>query len=165
MPETLTAVDHSALRFNQAMIIGLVCLGFIVDRWWLLLFVGAVMTLGTLTDRPGFIWIYRWLRSFGVIRPDVIGDYRQPHRFAQGVGAGFLGLALLAFALKGPLLAWLLAGMVVILASLSLLAGVCLGCALYYWLSRMGVPGFSLAPLTEVAAEGRPRPLNKGPDA
>jgi hypothetical protein len=165
MPRNSTSVDHSALRFNQAMIIALLCLGFIIDRWWLVLFVGVVMALGTLADRPGFVPLYRWLRRHGLLRPDVIQDYRQPHRFAQGVGASFLALALLAFAIKTSLLAWLLAGIVVMLAGLNLFAGFCLGCALYYWLGRIGAPGFSLAPLSDTGAEGQSGPMNEGRNA
>jgi hypothetical protein len=44
MPRNSTSVDHSALRFNQAMIIALLCLGFIIDRWWERLLTGRALS-------------------------------------------------------------------------------------------------------------------------
>jgi len=35
---------------------------------------------------------------------------------------------------------------VTLLAAVNLFAGVCVGCAIYYWLARLHVPGFSKSP-------------------
>ena len=47
MEQTIRKVDHSALRVNQAFIIGLLLLAFVLDSVWLVAFVGGVMLLGT----------------------------------------------------------------------------------------------------------------------
>ncbi|MBE2192975.1 MAG: DUF4395 family protein, partial [Anaerolinea sp.] len=46
-------------------------------------------------------------------------------------------------------LGWALSWLVVALASLNLFAGVCVGCLMYYQANRMGLPGFSRAPLSK----------------
>jgi len=38
---------------------------------------------------------------------------------------------------------WALIIVVIVLASLNLFAGWCAGCTMYYWLNRLGVPGFT----------------------
>ena len=40
-------VDHSALKVNQAFIIALLVLAFVLDVEWLVVFVAAVMLVGT----------------------------------------------------------------------------------------------------------------------
>jgi hypothetical protein len=42
-------------------------------------------------------------------------------------------------------LGWALSWIVVALAALNLFAGICVGCLMYYWLNRLGVPGFKYA--------------------
>ncbi|MEJ2510720.1 MAG: DUF4395 family protein, partial [Anaerolineales bacterium] len=84
----LSKVDHSALRTNQAMIIGLSLLGYIFDMPVLAGFVGIVMAVGTLVKRPGFGAVYsKLLRPLGLVRPDILEDNPEPHRFAQGFGS------------------------------------------------------------------------------
>ena len=46
MEQTIRKVDHSALRVNQAFIIGLLVLAFVLDSLSLVLLVGAVMLVG-----------------------------------------------------------------------------------------------------------------------
>jgi hypothetical protein len=36
----------------------------------------------------------------------------------------------------------------VALAALNLFAGICVGCLMYYWFNRLGVPGFKYARVT-----------------
>ena len=56
----LSKVDHSALRTNQAMIIGLSLLGYIFDMPVLAGFVGIVMAVGTLVKRSTANCSARW---------------------------------------------------------------------------------------------------------
>lgn len=142
----LRPVDHAALRTNQAVIIGLLVAAFVADAPALVAAVGALMLIGAARARPAFGWFYGWLRRAGSLSPDVIPDNPEPHRFAQLLGGVFLSLATLLFILGSPLPAWVLAGVVAILAGINLFAGVCVGCAIYYWLGRLRVPGFSKAP-------------------
>jgi hypothetical protein len=140
-------VDHSALRTNQAFIIGLLVLAFIVDAKWLVAFVSAVMLIGTFFPKAGmFKAVYGYvLRPLRIARPDVRRDNPEPHLFAQGVGGTVLLAATLAFVANVSVLGWALSWIVVALAALNLFAGICVGCLMYYWFNRLGIPGFKYA--------------------
>jgi hypothetical protein len=143
----LQNVDHSALRTNQACIIVLLLFAFVFNAAWLAALVGLVMLLGTVMKRPGFLPVYaRLLKPLGLVRPDVLRDNPEPHRFAQGFGGVVLAIATLGFLLGDAALGWALAWLVVGLAALNLFVGFCAGCAVYYWLNRLNVPGFIKAP-------------------
>lgn len=142
-----TQVDHAALKTNQAFIIGLLIVAFVLNWPVLVAFVGGVMLLGSLTTRPGFVPAYRGLRRLGVVNPDIIRDHPEPHRFAQTLGGLFLAGGTVALLSGAAItLGWVLAWIVVALAALNLFGGFCVGCALYYWLSRLGIPGFEHQP-------------------
>jgi hypothetical protein len=134
-------VDHSALRVNQASIIGLLLLAFLMDQVWLVALVAAVMLVGTLWPKAGLFKLFytQLLKPTGLIKPDVISDEQQPHLFAQGVGAIFLLLSLLALLLGNAVVGWLLTGIVIVLAAVNLFLGFCLGCFIYYQLARLGI--------------------------
>jgi molybdopterin converting factor small subunit len=145
-PPRLRPVDHAALRTNQAVIIGLLMAAYVADAPGLVAAVATLMLIGTARGRPAFGWFYAWLRQARALSPDVIPDNPEPHRFAQLLGGAFLALATLLYLLGSPTLAWILAGLVVVLAGINLFAGVCVGCAIYYWLGRLHIPGFSKSP-------------------
>lgn len=142
-------VDHSALRVNQAFIIGLSLLAFIVDNAWLAAFVGLVMLLGTAVPSLSlFKRIYQHaLRPAGLIKPDMIVDNPEPHRFAQGFGGTVVALAVVALASGFSLLGWGLVWLVIALAALNLFLGFCAGCFVYYQLGKLGLPGFRISPI------------------
>lgn len=154
----LRPVDHAAIAVNQAAIITLLVIAFVLNSPLVVGLVGLVMFTGALLGAPGFLWLYtRALRPLGMVRPDVLQDNPEPHRFAQGFGAlvvlgGFAALQV-GFAGLGWALAWLVVG----LASLNLFAGFCAGCAMYYWLSRLHAPGFTKAPPAGIRPGLRPR--------
>lgn len=136
-------VDHTAIRTNQAVIIGLNLLAFILDLPVLVGVTGLVMLVGTVVKHPGFGFIYRKiLGPAGLLRPDLVEDHPEPHRFAQGVGSVFLLGGALALIFNLSLLGWSLVWIVIALAALNLFGGFCVGCAMYYWFNRMDVPGF-----------------------
>jgi hypothetical protein len=148
--ETTTRnVDHSALRVNQAFIIAFLVLGFVLNSVWLVVFVAAVMLLGTaLPALSLFKGIYtRALRPAGVVKANVIADNPEPHRFAQGFGGIVLLAAIAALWAGAAGLGWALVGVVVALAALNLFLGFCAGCFVYYQLSKLGVPGFDRRPI------------------
>jgi hypothetical protein len=137
-------VDHSALRTNQAFIIGLLVIAFVLDAKWLVAFVSAVMLIGTIFPKVALFKAVYWyiLRPAKIARPDVRRDNPEPHLFAQGVGGTVLLLAMLAFFANITMLGWVLAWVVIALAALNLFAGICVGCLMYYWFNRLGLPGF-----------------------
>lgn len=154
----LKPVDHSALGTNQATIILLVVLGFVFNAPLVVGVVAAVMLVGTALKTPGFAWIYRAvMRPLGLVKPDVLMDNPEPHRFAQGFGGVVLAVATLALFGGLPALGWALAWIVAALAALNLFGGFCVGCAIYYWLNRLHVPGFARTPPAGTFPGLRPR--------
>lgn len=143
-------VDHTALKVNQAFIIGLLLVAFLLSSWWLVALVGAVMLLGTATPQLAlFKQIYRRLMlPAGLLKARIVPDNPEPHLFAQGFGGVVLTLALLALAGNQAVLGWALVWLVVALAALNLFVGFCAGCFLYYQLNKLGVPGFDHRPLS-----------------
>jgi hypothetical protein len=149
-------VDQTALRFNQACIITLLILAFLVDWPWLVAAVALVMLVGTVLPQAGlFKTLYASvLAPAGLLKPNLVADEPQPHLFAQGVGGIFLALSTLAFVLGQPVVGWALAGIVVVLAAVNLFFGFCVGCFMYYQLARLGWRP-SLPSWQPVKAQGR----------
>jgi len=134
-------VDRSALRANQFFIILFTIAGFVFDLPLLVMFVAAVMLVGTLSPSAAlFQQVYRQvLRPVGLLKPDIHPEDPAPHRFAQGVGAAFLLAATLAFVAGASELGWVLAGIVAVLAAVNLFFGFCAGCFVYFQLTRAGL--------------------------
>ena len=147
--ETTRKVDQSALKVNQAFIIALLVLGFVLNAVWLVVFVAAVMLVGTAVPALSlFKSVYtRVLRPAGVVKANVIADNPEPHRFAQGFGGVVLLGAIAALLAGSAVLGWALVGLVIVLAALNLFLGFCAGCFVYYQLSKLGVPGFDRRPM------------------
>ena len=76
-----TKVDQTALKFNQASIILLLVVAFLLDATWLVAFVATVMVVGTIWPNAGlFKQFYgRVLKSRGWLKPDVIADDPRQH--------------------------------------------------------------------------------------
>jgi hypothetical protein len=147
MYDTIRQVDQSALRVNQAAIITLLVIAFVLNVPGLVAGVAFIMLLGTALGGPGFKWIYAGLlRPRGFVKPDVIEDNPQPHVFAQGMGGTVLVISLAAFMVGGQVAGWALAWLVIALAALNLFVGFCAGCFVYYWLVRLHMPGFAAQP-------------------
>lgn len=144
-------VDHNAIRTNQAFIITLLLLAFILDVPLLVAFVSVVLAVGTAVPEAAlFKRIYKHiLVPAGLLKPDVIDDNPEPHNFSQGLGALFTGLSFVALIVNASGLGWALSWLVIVLASLNLFAGFCAGCFVYYQLSRRQVPGFTRLPIHE----------------
>ena len=154
----LENIDHSAIKVSQVFVISLNILAFALNLPWLAALVAITMLLGALTNTPGFGLIYRAaLKPLGWVKPDIRQDHPEPHRFSQGLGSIFMLAGSAALFLGAPLLGWALVWLVTGLAALNLFAGFCVGCMLYYWLSRWNVPGFRQAPPAGILPGMRPR--------
>ena len=147
--QTLQKVDHAALKANQLFIISLNILAFILNLPILAEFVALVMGLGSAFKMPGFLPIYKnILKPRGWMKPDVLDDNPEPHRFAQFLGFLFMTAGSLSLFLGATVLGWTLVWIVVALAALNAFGGFCVGCAVYYWLARFNLPGFAKEPPT-----------------
>lgn len=148
-PNGSRTVDQSALRVNQAFIIASLLVAFLIDSTLMVIFVGAVMLLGTaVPDLALFQQVYRRvLKPRGWVKPDVIPDNPEPHRFAQGFGGTVLALAVVALFVGQVIAGWALVWLVIVLAGLNLFLGFCAGCFVYYQLNRLHVPGFERRPI------------------
>ena len=142
-------VDHNQIRVNQVFTISLLALAFVLDAPALAAFTALVMFVSAALPPLGlFSRLYRHiLLPTGLIKPDIVLDNPEPHRFAQFVGSVFVGLGTLALAAELTVTGWVLVGLVIVLASLNLFAGWCAGCTMYYWFHRLGVPGFDRGPV------------------
>jgi hypothetical protein len=77
------------------------------------------------------------LRPAGLLKPDVQDEEVGPHRFAQGMGASVLVVALLAFVAGAAPVGWALALLVIALAAVNLIFGFCAGCFVFFQLQRL----------------------------
>ena len=145
--QTLQKVDHAALKANQLFIISLNILAFIFNQPWLAAFVALVMGLGSAFKVPGFLPVYKnILKPRGWMKPDILEDNPEPHRFAQFLGFLFMTAGSISLFAGATVLGWILVWIVIALAALNAFGGFCVGCAVYYWLSRFQLPGFNKQP-------------------
>ena len=131
--------------------LGLSILAFVVNIPLIAAFVAAVMLIGTAWPQLAlFQWISRSiLKPAGLVKPDVIEDNPEPHRFAQGFGGTVLTAGVSVLLVGQSLLGWALIWLVIALAALNLFLGFCAGCFVYYQLNRLGAPGFRYSPIRE----------------
>jgi hypothetical protein len=132
-------VDHTALRVNQALIIVFLTAAFLLDRSWLVVFVAAVMVLGTITPALAlFQRLYRdVLKPAGLLKPDVRAEAAAPHRFAQGMGGSVLVISSIALFAGALAVGWALAILVIVLAAVNLFFGFCAGCFVFFQIQRL----------------------------
>lgn len=157
METKLQNVDHTALKTNQAVIISLNILAFILNAPLLAGIVTLAMLIGTMRKVPGFGYVYRALKPTGWPKPDMLLDNPEPHRFAQGFGGIVMLAGTISLYVGMSMLGWALVWLVIALAALNLFAGFCVGCAVYYWLGRLNTPGFTKSPPEDTFPGMRPK--------
>jgi hypothetical protein len=134
-------VDERATQTNQALIVALVAVAFVVGFGpgrWLVGFVGVSLALGAAAPGYGpFQLFYRHvLKRFGLVTPAPQPGDPAPHRFAQSLGAAFL-LASAVLLFTGATVAGAaLALIVVALALVNLVFHFCAGCFLFLQIAR-----------------------------
>ncbi|MGH2348809.1 MAG: DUF4395 domain-containing protein [bacterium] len=134
-------VDHNSIKFSQVSLTVLALAAFVADAGWLVGVLAVIMAVSTAVPEWGlFRVLYRRAAlPARVLRPNVVVDDPAPHRFAQGVGAAFLGASWIALAAGTPVLGWSLTLIVAALAMLNVLFNFCAGCFVYYQLRRYGL--------------------------
>lgn len=147
--ERLRKVDQTGLKVGQALTILLLIAAFIFDSWVLVAFVGLAQLAGGL-DLPFAPYRLAYqlvLKPSGVVKPNVITDNPEPHRFAMLVGAVFNGVATLLLLTGAGTAGWVPVWIVIALANLNFWLNFCAGCWMYYQFNRLGVPGFVVEPV------------------
>jgi molybdopterin converting factor small subunit len=142
-------VDQTGLKVGQLATIVLLLLAFVLNLWPVVLFVAVAQLLGglDLPYAPYKLFYQHIVKPRGLAKPNLTADNPEPHRFAMLVGAGFNFAAVLAILTGAAGLGWVLVWVVIALANLNYWLGFCLGCFVYYQLNKLGVPGFTRAPL------------------
>lgn len=142
-------VDQTGLKTGQALTIILLILAFILNSPLLVAVVAVAQLLGALAvPFAPYRLAYQYaVKPSGLTQPKLVEDNPEPHRFAMLVGALFNGAAFVALLAGAPVVAWVLVGIVVVLANLNFWLNFCLGCWMYYQFNRLGIPGFTVAPV------------------
>ena len=127
------SIDPRGQRFGAAISAAILVIAFAAGLPWLAVLVGvnlaASAAFGTRLFLPGRPWpLVRRTFRLGPAEP----EHEYPPRFAQALGATFLGLAGLAFLAGAAPIGWLLAGAVAALQVLLAATGICVGCRLYF---------------------------------
>jgi Domain of unknown function (DUF4395) len=135
--DDLDVIDARAPRVNQAVVGGLSLLAIILGAEWLPALLAIQLVVGLTLGRR---FCLPCLMYFELIQPRFgegpIEDARPP-RFANIIGAGFLGAATVAFVLGAPAAGWVLTGIVAALALLAAITGLCVGCEMYRLSARL----------------------------
>ena len=127
------SIDPRGQRFGAGVSATILAIALAVGLPWLALLIGANLAVsaafGTRLFVPGRAWpaVRRALR----LGPPAEPEHEYPPRFAQALGATFIGLAGLAFVAGATPLGWLLVGAVAGLQVLLATTGICVGCRLY----------------------------------
>ena len=127
----LDVIDSRAPRFNQATIGLLSVLAVATGWWWLLGILAAQLVVGLTLGRR---FCLACVVYFELVQPRFgegpLEDSRPP-RFANLVGAVFLGAATVSYAVGVETLGAVLGGLVAALALLAAVTGFCTGCEAY----------------------------------
>lgn len=147
--ESLRKVDQTGIKVGQATTIILLLLGFVLNSWLLVALVAIAQLLSAFDApyAPYRLLYQRVIKPLGIVKPNVITDNPEPHRFAQLLGGVMNSVATVLLLVGVPTPAWVLVWIVIALANLNFWLNFCLGCWVYYQLNRLGVPGFAHAPV------------------
>jgi len=132
-PTPARSIDPRGQRFGAGVSAIVLVIAFLLDIPWLAVLVGANLAIssffGTRFFLPGRAWPF--VRPALTLGPTDL-EHEYPPRFAQALGAAFLGLAGLAFVVGATPLGWVLAAAVAGLQTLLAITGICVGCRLYF---------------------------------
>jgi hypothetical protein len=130
-------IDPRGPRFNQAILTVALLVGYLFDWRPVVPLFAVVLLLGAaLGPRYGpFLRLYADVIRPRLAPPASLEDPRPP-RFAAAVGVLFLAAASVAFLAGAPTVGWALALVVAVLAGLSAVTGLCVGCEIWLLFAR-----------------------------
>ncbi|MCU0477268.1 MAG: DUF4395 domain-containing protein [Chloroflexi bacterium] len=135
-------IDPRGQRFGAGVSAVVLAIAILLALPWLAVLVGLNLAIsaafGTRLFLPGRAWpaVRRALR----LAPPAELEHEYPPRFAQALGATFIGLAAIAFLVGATPVGWLLVGAVAALQVLLATTGICVGCRLYvlrWWIPTL----------------------------
>lgn len=133
----LDVIDARAPRFNQAIVASTCWIAVVTGAWWVAALMGLQLAVGLTFGRR---YCIPCVFYFEVVQPRFgegdIEDARPP-RFANMLGAGFLGAAAVAHLAGLATAGWTLTVLVGALATLAVATGFCMGCSFYRLFSRL----------------------------
>jgi len=127
------AIDPRGQRFGAGVSAMILVAAFVAGLPWLAALTGLNLAVsaafGTRLFLPGRAWpLVRSSLRLGAAEP----EHEYPPRFAQALGATFIGLGAVAFLAGLPVVGWVLTGAVAGLQTLLAATGLCVGCRLYF---------------------------------
>ena len=127
----LDVIDSRAPRFNQATIGLLAVLAVATGTWWLLGLLALQLALGLTFGRRYCLPCLAYFEIVQLIFGEGPLEDSRPPRFANLVGAVFLGAAAASSALGFETVGAVLGGLVAALALIAAVTGFCTGCEAY----------------------------------
>ncbi len=158
--EAQRTVDQSVVKVSQSATIIVMLLAFILDSWVGVALVAVVNLLSIISPSLS-LWrqLYQViLKPARIVKPRVIPDNPEPHRFAQAVGGVLAAISAVVLATGSSAFGWVLGWILIMLATLNVFAGFCMGCFLYYQFNRLGIPGFKRSPVSEDDSSNQKKP-------
>jgi hypothetical protein len=133
-PSPARHIDPRGMRFGAGVSAIVLAIAFLLNLPWLAVLVGVNLGLSAFFGTRLFLPSRPWplVRRTLKLGPPAEPEHEYPPRFAQALGATFLGLAGLAFFVGVTPLAWLLVAAVAGLQTLLAVTGICVGCRLYF---------------------------------
>jgi Domain of unknown function (DUF4395) len=129
-------IDARAPRFNQGTVGVVSAVALLTGWWWLFGLLALQLVLGLTLGRR---WCLPCVAYFRLVQP-VLGEGRvedaRPPRFANMIGATLLAVTTLAYLVGLRTVGLVLGAMVMVLALLAAVTGLCVGCELYRLLAR-----------------------------
>jgi Domain of unknown function (DUF4395) len=144
---TIPRVDTHLGKFSQGSTVALTALAFLLSQSTIVagIIVAVTAIIMALSAFAPEISPYRLLYKgivvpLGLLKPRIVEDDPDPHRFAQGIGTVFLAASaiILFFAPSLAVLGLILDLIVFVLAGINLTIGFCAGCFVYYHLGHLG---------------------------
>lgn len=135
-------VDLTALKFNQATLVVLLSVSYLLNLNWLVGFVALVLLVGTILPEAAlFKSIYKYfLKPAKILKPKISIEDSSPHQFAQALGGIMLAASFLFLSIFNlQLLGWAFVLFVVALAFVNLVFNFCAGCFVYFQLGKLGL--------------------------
>lgn len=126
-------IDPRGQRVGAGLSALVLLVAFGVDAPPVALLMGANLAISAAFGTRWFLPARPWraIRAVLALGPAEL-EHEYPPRFAQALGAAFIGLAGIAFALAHPLTGWVLVGAVGGLQAFLAVTGICVGCRLYF---------------------------------